>query len=261
MDYCIRGGHNYGVPGASSKWLDEVDFDRKYSKELMSALRNLGYSVIDGTPNRTNTRVQDLAYGVNIGNNNRVKAFISCHVNSADSSSAKGCEVLYYRTSNSGKVLAEKICSKLAELGFKNRGAKADDRGLYELRHTNMPAVIIEPFFLSSKEDVDLALKVGPKAIAQKIAEGITGKSIASNNTKQVNTSSSNGWINLDGKTGVCTGNGVRVRSSKSTANTNNVIGKLNKGDKVQLFRKEGDWIHIYYPAHGGYVAAQYIRY
>ncbi|WP_072060513.1 glucosaminidase domain-containing protein [Clostridium botulinum] len=64
---------------------------------------------------------------------------------------------------------------------------------------------------------------------------------------------------NLDGRMAICTGNGVRVRSSMDTSNTSNVIGKLNKGDKVKIFKKCGDWYHTYYGQHGGYVSANYI--
>nr|WP_269206495.1 N-acetylmuramoyl-L-alanine amidase [Clostridium botulinum] len=64
---------------------------------------------------------------------------------------------------------------------------------------------------------------------------------------------------NLDGRTAICTGNGVRVRSSMDTSNTSNVIGKLNKGDKVKIFKRVGDWYHTYYGQHGGYVSAKYL--
>lgn len=38
-----------------------------------------------------------------------------------------------------------------------------------------------------------------------------------------------------------------------------NVIGKLYNGDSVKLYKKEGNWYHIYYGEHGGYVSADYI--
>ncbi|KEH90707.1 hypothetical protein Z965_11600 [Clostridium novyi A str. BKT29909] len=64
---------------------------------------------------------------------------------------------------------------------------------------------------------------------------------------------------NLDGRMAICTGNGVRVRSSMDTSNLNNVLGKLNKGDKVKIFKRVGDWYHTYYGPHGGYVSAKYL--
>ena len=80
------------------------------------------------------------------------------------------------------------------------------------------------------------------------------------NSPKPSKPSNNNGWINLDGKTGtICTPSGVNVREKKSTSSR--ILGTLSNGAKVQLYRKEGDWIHIYYPPHGGYVYAKYIRY
>ena len=43
------------------------------------------------------------------------------------------------------------------------------------------------------------------------------------------------------------------------TSSTANVIGKLNKGDKVKIFKRVGDWYHTYYGQHGGYVSAKYL--
>ncbi|WP_085829071.1 glucosaminidase domain-containing protein [Clostridium massiliodielmoense] len=73
--------------------------------------------------------------------------------------------------------------------------------------------------------------------------------------TTTANTSSGS----LDGRMAICTGNGVRVRSSTDTSSTANVIGKLNKGDKVKIFKRVGDWYHTYYGQHGGYVSAKYL--
>ncbi|MCD3351252.1 amidase [Clostridium botulinum D/C] len=73
--------------------------------------------------------------------------------------------------------------------------------------------------------------------------------------TTTSNTSSGN----LDGRMAICTGNGVRVRSSMDTSNLNNVLGKLNKNDTVKIFKRVEDWYSIYYGSHGGYVSATYI--
>lgn len=53
---------------------------------------------------------------------------------------------------------------------------------------------------------------------------------------------------------------GLTVRSGKGIGY--NVLGRLNYGDKVHLFRLEdqGAWWNIYYTPHGGYVASDWIR-
>ncbi|ABS41559.1 N-acetylmuramoyl-L-alanine amidase [Clostridium botulinum] len=76
----------------------------------------------------------------------------------------------------------------------------------------------------------------------------------------QGSSNGSSSGTNLDGKTGVInTPSGVNVRADKSTSSK--ILGTLSNGSKVQLYRKEGDWMHIYYPKQGGYVYAKYIRY
>lgn len=172
----VRGGHNEKVRGAKG-YVDEVTEDRLYYKELIFYLKAEGYNVIDVTPTSTNTKYQDLAHGVSLANKREVDLFISCHVNSSDSK-GYGCEVLYCPGSAIGSKYASNISASISKLGFRNRGAKEDSRGLYELRCTKMPAVIIEPFFLDNKGDVDTYKRVGPKELARAIASAIINKEI-----------------------------------------------------------------------------------
>lgn len=76
-----------------------------------------------------------------------------------------------------------------------------------------------------------------------------------------VNKNTSSSYKNLNGKIGTLTGNGVRVRSSKTTSTNRNILGHVYRGNKVRLYRREGDWIHIYYPSRGGYIYKDYIKY
>jgi N-acetylmuramoyl-L-alanine amidase len=174
MKIAIRGGHNYGVPGASGI-LDEVAEDRKVYAKVIEYLKKLGHEVLDVTPNKTSTSAEDLSFGVSKANSWGADYFCSIHFNAGG---GRGTEVLYYNGSSKGKSMAEKIASKIAELGFINRGAKVDTRGLYELRNTKMPANIIEVCFVDSNVDAELYRKVGVSNIARAIAEGITGQTI-----------------------------------------------------------------------------------
>lgn len=77
---------------------------------------------------------------------------------------------------------------------------------------------------------------------------------ISQSNSSSIDTS------NLDGKVGyINTPSGVNVRDSKSTSGK--ILGTLQNGAKVNLFRREGDWIHIYYPPYGGYIYSKYVKY
>jgi N-acetylmuramoyl-L-alanine amidase len=174
MKIAIRGGHNSGVPGAHAI-LDEVAEDRKIYVAVIGYLKKLGHEVLDATPGITSTSSEDLVYGVNKANSWGADYFCSIHLNAGK---GEGVEVLHYSSSASGKAKATQIASKLAALGFVNRGAKSDVRGLYELRKTNMTANIIECFFLDTQSDVDLYNSLGVDKLARAIAEGITGQTI-----------------------------------------------------------------------------------
>ena len=171
MKIAIRGGHNYGVPGASGI-IDELTEDRKYYKEVMKYLQQAGHQVLDVTPERTSTQNEDLAYGVSRANQWGADLFISCHLNAGG---GHGCEVWYC---NKGKDYAAKISSAISSLGFTNRGAKQSSN-LYELNKTTMAAVIVEPLFVDTQSDVDLYTRVGISALGLKIAEAVNGRNIA----------------------------------------------------------------------------------
>ncbi|MEG0669117.1 MAG: N-acetylmuramoyl-L-alanine amidase [Clostridium sp.] len=175
----VRGGHNTKVRGAKG-YVDEVDEDRLIYREVVRLLKLEGITVFDVTPGETNTKYQDLSYGVSLANKHKADVFISCHINSSNGK-GNGCEVIYCPGSTKGAIYATQISESISKLGFKNRGAKVDSRGLYELRHSAMPTVIIEPFFLDNRTDVDTYKKVGPLKIAKAIVEGLLLRDIKEN--------------------------------------------------------------------------------
>lgn len=87
-------------------------------------------------------------------NNSGAEMALQIHFNSSDNESATGCECLIYPKSKA-RNLAEKICSNLSNIGFKNRGVKERDDLIF-LKKTNMPAILIEICFVSNKDDVSL---------------------------------------------------------------------------------------------------------
>jgi N-acetylmuramoyl-L-alanine amidase len=172
MKDVIRGGHSLDVRGASGI-VDEVTEDRKITAKVIEYLRLEGNEVLDATPSNSGTSIVDLSVPVNKANSWGADYFASIHLNAGG---GHGVEVLY--KSAKGKEYAERIVNKIAELGFTNRGAKADVRGLYEFNHVIAPNNIIEVFFCDSQTDVDLYNKLGIDVIAKAIAEGIVGHEI-----------------------------------------------------------------------------------
>jgi len=252
MRICIRGGHNRGVPGAVGI-LDEVTEDRHYYPAVIKYLKYTGNEVLDVTPpGPTATSAADLEYGVNKANTWGADLFVSCHINA---SGGVGCEVLYSLGSAKGQMYAEQVDKAIAKLGFHDRGAKYDVRGLYEIKYTHMPCIIIEPFFLDQLSDVKLYQQNGYDLLGKTIAEGILGHAIS---TTVPSTDLSRGSILSNGRIGTVTASVLRVRSS-SEINPGNIIGSLTQGEKVSIISKLGNWYEIPYRNGYGWVCADYI--
>ena len=86
---------------------------------------------------------------------------------------------------------AQRVVNGLAFLGFKNRGQKVRPQ-LYEIRHTNMKAMIIEVCFVESIGDVGLYKKLGHDTIGKTIAECIANKKISTIEKSEQKLNSSN---------------------------------------------------------------------
>lgn len=175
MKIAVRGGHCPKVPGARAM-LDELIEDRLVKNALVKRLMQIGYEVLDVTPpDSTSTSSADLSYGVNKANEWGADLFVSIHFNKAYDSynGALGSEVCVY----SNYDIAQRVVNSLESLGFKNRGQKIRT-GLYELRNTNMKAMIVETCFIEATEDVALYKKLGPDTVGKVIAEAIANKKV-----------------------------------------------------------------------------------
>ena len=199
----VRGGHTELCTGASAL-IDELTEDRKVTAAVIKYLRELGNEVLDVTPpvNYTSDEYEDLAYGVNKANEWGADLFVSFHFNKAYDSynGALGSEVCVYSTHE----IAQRVVNALGYLGFKNRGQKVRTN-LYELKHTNMKAMIVETCFIEATEDVELYKKLGPDSIGKAIAEAIANGKSAENTTTvkneeiikpvQTPTSNTDDWV------------------------------------------------------------------
>lgn len=176
----VRGGHCPKVPGARGI-LDELTEDRKVKDAVIKYLKQLGNEVLDVTPpDSISTSSADLAYGVNKANDWGADLFVSIHFNKAYDSynGALGSEVCVY----SNYDIAQRVVNSLESLGFKNRGQKIRT-GLYELRNTNMKAMIVETCFVEATEDVALYRRLGHDKVGQAIAEAIVNDKVSESDT------------------------------------------------------------------------------
>ncbi|PAD34309.1 N-acetylmuramoyl-L-alanine amidase [Terribacillus saccharophilus] len=166
----IDPGHGGKDPGAIGNDTMEKWVALTISEKLQRRLLANGYDV-------KMTRSEDvfipLPERATLSNNWKADLFVSVHANSATSSSAKGLESYYYGASSSGKQLASSIQTALvSNTNNENRGTHSAD--FYVLRHTSMPAVLVETGFISNPADAVLLNDAGYQdKVATSIAEGI----------------------------------------------------------------------------------------
>jgi N-acetylmuramoyl-L-alanine amidase len=98
--------------------------------------------------------------------------FLSLHTNASDNTAASGCEGLVYRRDTSAYTIAEDLVAAIARTtGLRNRGVFLRP-GLYVLRRTAMPAVLLELGFITNPGDAAL-LSNSPSLFAEGIYQGL----------------------------------------------------------------------------------------
>lgn len=118
-------------------------------------------------PNDTAT--EELGARAEIGNSNHADIFVDIHANSFGDRSVGGTGTYYYRKTSYDSLLAQSLQTSLAGAGgLSNRGIYAAN--FYVLKHTSMPAALIELAFLSNPTEESL---LNSPEFQQKLAQGI----------------------------------------------------------------------------------------
>ena len=175
----IDQGHNPENPnaGAEGNGLLEQDITYRVGQELASLLRSNGDFEVRlsrptphtslGTSNTTSLRAR-----VEDANSWGADYFISIHTNASDNAAASGTEAFAYSAPSSAFSLGEDIVDNISRVtGLRDRGMKVRP-GLYVLRRTAMPAVLVELGFISNPEDAAL-MDSRPDLFARGIYDGI----------------------------------------------------------------------------------------
>ena len=99
--------------------------------------------------------------------------FVSLHTNASPNPQANGTEALIYsRSSTTALGLAESILTELTQVtGLRNRGV-IERPGLYVLKRTVMPAVLVEMGFITNRYEAEL-MAYSPGLFAEGIYRGI----------------------------------------------------------------------------------------
>lgn len=175
----IDQGHNPVNPnaGAEGSGYREQDIVYRIGQELAARLRaNPDFEVRLsrptpetqlGTSNNTS-----LAARVRDANQWGADYFISLHNNASDNPTASGTEAYAYARGTPAFRLGEDIVDAISEYtGLRNRGMKVRP-GLYVLKKTAMPAVLVELGFITNRQDADLMYD-RPDLFADAIYRGI----------------------------------------------------------------------------------------
>ena len=175
----IDQGHNPQSPnaGAEGNGLVEQDLTFEIGNRLASLLRSNGnFDVRVSRPTAETTlgtsNASSLRIRVDEANAFGADYFISLHTNASNNSSVSGSEALVYSSPSVASELGEDILLWLNRLtGLRNRGI-VNRPGLYVLRKTQMPAVLVEMGFISNANDAAL-MNNSPELFAEGIYNGI----------------------------------------------------------------------------------------
>ncbi|WP_163527748.1 N-acetylmuramoyl-L-alanine amidase [Halobacillus ihumii] len=159
-------GHGGKDPGAIGNSLQEKDVILEIAKLVEFTLRAKGYDVL---MTRTDDTFVTLEDRVKMANTWEGDLFVSIHANGYYDSSAKGIETFYSAGSSDARDLADLVQEHvISETNNLSRGVfKAD---YYVLRHTDMPAILVETGFVSNKKDAEL---LKSEDYREQVAKGI----------------------------------------------------------------------------------------
>ncbi len=236
MKINVHAGHNYRVPGADGQF-SETREDHKVKDKLIELLKSAGHTVYDCTDEDARSQNANLAAIVRKCNAHSVDLDVSIHFN-AYNGAAHGVEVCV-PSGSSQRVRAERICDKIAALGYANRGVKYRNN-LYVLNRTEAPALLVECCFCDSAVDAKL---YDADKMAQAIAEGILGKKLSKTKTTSVTT-----WRAV-------TTEQVNVREQPSK--DSEIIAQMDVGKNITVIAETPNWVQR---KHGGWIARKHVK-
>ena len=175
----IDQGHNPSPPntGAEGNGYREQDITYAVGQSLATRLRNDGrFEVRLSRPTPTTqvgtSNSSSLRQRVDEANSWGADYFISIHTNASVSQNARGTEVLVYSSPSRAASLAEDVLREVTEItGFPSRGVKLRP-GLYVLRRTYMPAILVEMGFISNPYEAGFMAN-NPSLFAEGIYQGL----------------------------------------------------------------------------------------
>ena len=174
----VHAGHNPdGMTACGAVGLIRESTEARAVKDrVMAQLAAMGHTVHDCTCNNGTGKEDVLKRIVAACNSHDVDLDVSIHFNAGAQGQldgkTTGTEVLVYGKASPAVPWAQQIADSIAALGYHNRGVK-ERPGLYVLKHTKAPALLIECCFVDDPDDVAI---YNADRMAAAIVAGITGQ-------------------------------------------------------------------------------------
>lgn len=173
LSVTIDPGHGGRDPGAVGiRGLREKDVVIDISRQVASLLEQRGINV---QMTRRDDRFISLQGRAQMANRAGSDLFVSIHANAISMSrpEVNGVETFYYPGSSRGRGLAQSIqSSMLQSTNMRSRGVRS--ARFYVIKHTSMPAALVEVGFVTGREDAPkLQNPAFRRQMAQAIADGI----------------------------------------------------------------------------------------
>lgn len=167
MKVFINPGHDQVKdPGACGNGIREATYVARIGELVSKYLTRAGVQVVGLVQN------DDLHMVCALANNSDCDLFISIHCNAAKNPEARGTETYAHSYLSKGKTLADFVQMQIVtSCDTLNRGVKFAN--FYVLKHTFMPAILVELAFVSNESDAGL-LKKNQENFARAIARGVT---------------------------------------------------------------------------------------
>lgn len=185
MKVCVDAGHGGHDSGAAVGTTKEKDIVLRYSLELATSLRELGYDVL--LTRQTDVFVP-LSERAAIANRWGAQCFISMHANANSKAAANGMWVIHDDDTKpaAGIALAHAVFRRMAKIPgladndpepevFPDKTGWVNDRELTVVSDTKMPAILVELGFMTNPDDLEQLLdEETVLQVADAIAVGIT---------------------------------------------------------------------------------------
>lgn len=176
LTFNIHAGHT--MKSGAVGYLNESKEARIICGLVCQYLREMGHTVYDCTVNDVENANECLKEIVRRCNQHKVDIDVSIHLNAFQKETvsdgrSKGTEVWAYPQSSISDVAA-RVCGNISSIGLTNRGVKYSS-GLYVLKNTKSPAMLIECCFVDDLDDVAV---YDADKMARAIVKGLTGEDV-----------------------------------------------------------------------------------